>query len=317
VLVLRALGLGDLLTGVPALRGLRRAYPGHRVVLATPAELAPLALASGAVDEVLPARGLGPLSGYRVPDIAVNLHGRGPESHRVLRELGPGRLVAFRCSGAGRDEGPDWYPGEYEVARWCRMLAAHGIPADPADLALPPPPTSRPGRVVVHPGAAHPRRRWPPERFAAVARALADAGQDVVVTGSAAEEALAGGVAAAAGLPPAAVLAGRTDVGELAGIVAAARLLVCGDTGVAHLATAFGTPSVVLFGPVSPAEWGPPPSRPAHVALWRPVRSSPDRETTAVDPALRAVGVAEVLDEALRLLAGPAQPVAPSRPAVR
>jgi ADP-heptose:LPS heptosyltransferase len=315
LLVLRALGLGDLLTGVPALRGLRRAYPDHRLLLATPPELAGLALATGAVDQVVPARGLAPLTGPAGPDVAVNLHGRGPESHRLLRALRPRRLVAFRSAEAGHAEGPDWRPEEYEVARWCRMLAAHGIPSDPADLALPPPPTTRPGHVVVHPGAAHPRRRWPAERFAAVARGLAEAGGDVVVTGSAAEEQLAGRVAAAAGLPADAVLAGRTDAGELAGIVAAARLVVCGDTGVAHLASAFGTPSVLLFGPVSPAEWGPPPGRPAHVVLWH--GPGTDDGTGAVDPALRTIAVAEVLEAAAGLLGGRTQPAAPSMPTAR
>jgi ADP-heptose:LPS heptosyltransferase len=43
---------------------------------------------------------------------------------------------------------------------------------------------------------------------------------------------------------------------------------VSGDTGVAHLATAFGRPSVVLFGPTSPATWGPPPGRGEHRVLW-------------------------------------------------
>jgi ADP-heptose:LPS heptosyltransferase len=315
VLVLRALGLGDLLTAVPALRAIRRAYPHHRVTLATPEYLAPLALATGAVDDVLPAAGLAPLDAATRPDIAVNLHGRGPQSHGLLRALRPGRLVAFRNAEAGHDEGPDWYAGEYEVARWCRMLAAHGIAADPGDLLLPAPPTGRPGCVVVHPGAAHPRRRWPADRFAAVARSLAAAGADVVLTGSAAERGVAAGIASAAGLPPDAVLAGRTDVRSLAGLVAAARLVICGDTGVAHVATAFGTPSVVLFGPVSPLEWGPPPGRPAHVALWRPDGAArPPGE--GPDPALLALGVDDVLRAASRSVpAGLRQPVSPARAA--
>ena len=80
----------------------------------------------------------------------------------------------------------------------------------------------------------------------------------MVVTGSAAERPLATAVAVRAGLPPAAVLAGRTDLLGLAALVAGARLVVCGDTGLGHLATAYRTPSVLLFGPTPAEGWGPP-----------------------------------------------------------
>ena len=64
--------------------------------------------------------------------LAVNLHGRGPESHELLRATAPERLIGF-----GVDGGPAWDEREHEVVRWCRLLEAHGIPADPADLDLP------------------------------------------------------------------------------------------------------------------------------------------------------------------------------------
>jgi ADP-heptose:LPS heptosyltransferase len=123
--------------------------------------------------------------------------------------------------------------------------------------------------TVVHPGATSAARRWPPERFAAVARAERAAGRRVVVTGGPDEALLARRVAAAAGLPSSAVLAGRTDVGAMAALVAAAGRVVCGDTGVAHLATALGTPSVLVFGPTSPQAWGPPAAlRDRHRVVW-------------------------------------------------
>jgi ADP-heptose:LPS heptosyltransferase len=155
---------------------------------------------------------------------------------------------------------------------------------------------------VIHPGAASAARRWPAPRWAAVARALQEAGRHVVVTGSAAERELAGSVARAAGLPDAAVLAGRTDLGTLAAVVAHAGQVLCGDTGVAHLATAFGTPSVVLFGPTPPSEWGPPRDRPQHVALHRGGRGDPHGATT--DPGLLDIAVGDVLVAALAVAQG-------------
>jgi ADP-heptose:LPS heptosyltransferase/uncharacterized protein YjbJ (UPF0337 family) len=292
LLAYRALGLGDLLTGVPALRALRDAFPEHRLVLAAPAALAPLARLSGAVDDVLDTAPLAvpALSGA---DLAVNLHGRGPESHRAVLASAPRRMLAF-ASPEVPWPGPEWRAGEHEVARWCRLLDQSGIAADPGRLELAPPAGSAaPGATVVHPGAASPARRWPAERWAAVASAERAAGRRVVVTGSAAERPLAERVARAAGLDPDDVLAGRTSVIELAATVAAAGLVLCGDTGVGHLATAFGTPSVLLFGPTPPAEWGPPAGRDRHVVLHRGGRGDPHGDEP--DAGLLEITVDDVL----------------------
>jgi ADP-heptose:LPS heptosyltransferase len=300
--VLRPLGLGDLLTGVPAIRAVRAAVPGHRLVLATTTALAPLAGLVDAVDEVLPARELEPLdwTGPR-PELAVDLHGKGPASHVVVAGLHPDRLLTFASPGY---PGPAWYPDEHEVRRWCRLVSEGlGVEADPdaLDLAVPPVPSPAPDGVgLVHPGAAFPGRRWPAERFAAVARHLGASGLEVAVTGGPAERELACAVAELAGLGEEAVLAGRTTSLELAAVIAAARVVVCGDTGVAHLATAYRRPSVVLFGPVSPALWGPP-SRggrggPLHVVLWHGEvhAGAGDPWGTELDPALAAITVEEV-----------------------
>ncbi len=296
VLVLRALGLGDFLTGVPALRAVARALPRHEVVLAAPAALQPLVRLSGAAHRLLPTVGLerpdwdGPS-----PDIAVNLHGRGPRSHRVLQARSPGRLVAFACDEAGV-AGPRWRAGEHEVRRWCRLVTEAGWPADPLDLGIAVPEAAGqvPGAVMVHPGAAQPSRRWPAERFAAVARWAAGQGWPVVVTGGPGEQALAEAVCRAAGLPPRASSAGRTDLAGLAAQVHAAALVVCGDTGVAHLATAYGTPSVLLFGPVPPEEWGPVTAGP-HTVLWRGQGRRGDPWAKQPDAALLHITVDEVV----------------------
>lgn len=299
VLVLRALGLGDLLTAVPALRGLRAAYPEHRVVLAAPAPLTELAMLTGAVDALLPTTELGPIR-LPSPAVAVNLHGRGPQSTDALRALRPGALLAH---AAPEVPGPEWDPDVHEVHRWCRLLAGFGIRADPADLWLsrPPVPSLAPGAVVVHPGCGFAARQWPTDRYAVVARRLADAGLPVVVTGDAAQQRLAAQVATAAGLPTDAVLAGATTLAQLAGLVADASLVVCGDTGIAHLATAYGTRSVVLFGPVSPRHWGPPSDRPQHAALW--AGGTGDTFADRPDPGLLRITTAEVIAAAERLLA--------------
>lgn len=296
-LVLRALGLGDLLTAVPALRGIRAALPDHEVMLATTAAVRPLVELIGAVDSVLPTAGLGPLPPVGAVDVAVNLHGRGPQSHAVLRALAPGRLIAFGVPG------PVWRVEEHEVTRWCRLVAeALGVPCDPGDLALPRPAcaTPVPGAVVVHPGAASGSRRWPVSRYGEVAASLSRAGLPVVVTGSVGEKPLARQVAAVAGLPAGAVLAGRTTLTQLAALVADALLVICGDTGVAHIASAYRTPSIVLFGPVSPALWGPP-ERSEHEVLWHG-NGNGDPHGDAADPALLTIDAAEVLAAAEHLL---------------
>ncbi|WP_433461157.1 glycosyltransferase family 9 protein [Micromonospora sp. CA-248212] len=298
ILVLRALGVGDLVTAVPALRALRAAYPDHELALAAPGGLAPLVDLVGGVDELVDTTGLdGPLRPGRAPEIAVNLHGRGPQSHRLLAAARPGRLVAFANADAGFGDGPRWRDDEHEVDRWCRLLSWYDIPADRRDLGLRrPDPAGLPvGATLLHPGSTVPAKRWPAERFAALARTLRERGHRVLVTGSADERGLAERVAEASGLPPAAVLAGRTDLGALAALVADARLVVSGDTGVAHLATAYGTASVVLFGPVPPAAWGPPPDRPRHRALWAGEGDWPRWDGVGTHPTLTALPLDEVL----------------------
>jgi ADP-heptose:LPS heptosyltransferase len=322
-LVLRASGLGDLLTGIPALRALRRAWPDDWLMLAAPRGLQPLIPMIGAVDELVPTAGLAQflsdLHRYdigdhdqhrfdhdRRPDLrpkhAVNLHGRGPQSIDCLQALHPEILISHAHPDRPGVDGPRWDDRMNEIDRWCALLEAYGISADRSDLRLDPPagPSPCPGAAVIHPGATYRARRWPPARFAEVARTLHREGHRVVITGKAYERKMCCWIAARAGLPEEAVLAGRTDLGDFAAVVSGAELVICGDTGTGQLATALDTPSVLLFGPTPPSCLGPTASRNHQVALWAghtgdPLGSRPD-------PGLLKLQVDDVLDSAHKVL---------------
>ncbi len=317
VLVLRALGLGDALAAVPALRGLRRLFPGRPLLLAASGPPAALLQDCGEVDAVVPTSGLdGPPPGAGLgPHVAVNLHGRGPQSHRLLLAGGPDRLVAYGSRELGV-EGPAWNETEHEVRRWCRLVDSAG-PARgrrrvcrPDDLRLDLPaswevPAVAPAGpyVVVHPGASSAARRWPARRWARLARELERTGVPVLLTGGPQERALVRGIATAAGLPGGRCTAGELTLPELSALVAGAALLVCGDTGVAHLGTALGTPSVLVFGPVPPSRWGPLADPERHTVIWHGAGlGEGDGNADRCDPALLRVPTDEVISAALARL---------------
>lgn len=302
VVVLRALGLGDLLTAVPALRGLRRHCPDARIVLAAPSRYRELALLTGAVDELLPTACLGDRQMLpRPPAMAINLHGCGPESIDHVLGWQPRQVLTHSHRLHPTLPGPPWRTDQHEVDRWCALLAWAGIPCDAADSSLPRPmlPFEPVGAVVIHPGASAPARRWPVERFAAVAAALSDEGYEIVITGSSDEFALAHDVALAAGLPRTSVMSGLLDIPALTALVSDSRLVICGDTGIGHLAAATGTPSVVLFGPTAPDRWGPRGTAP-HIALWANHFGDPHADTP--HEGLLRITVDSVLEASHRVL---------------
>ncbi|MGH8868055.1 MAG: glycosyltransferase family 9 protein [Actinomycetes bacterium] len=277
MLVLRAHGVEGFCTGLPAYRALREAFPRHHLVLATRPEVAPLAELTSTVDEVLSVPGTDAPLHWRgpSPDVAVNLQDQGPESHGLLHALWPARTIAYASAAApGEVEGPPWKDGEDEVARWCRLLDSFGIEVDESyrTLRRPDRPSPAPGAVVIHVGDQDAGRGWPLDRYVAVSRALRSAGYEVVVTGS----------------PPA---DGSRDVIGLAALVASAALVVSEDTGVAHLAVAFGIPSVTLCGWRTPGESGLPTSRPEHTVLRKALVRGPQL-SVLTDAADRVPGAA-------------------------
>ena len=192
------------------------------------------------------------------------------------------------------------------MRRWCRLVEAFGVPTDPDALDLVPP--GRPiserasGAVLLHPGAKDPARRWPAARWGELASRLRAAGRRIVVTGGPAEARLARSVADLGGLDARAVLTDM-EVLDLVAAVAACRLVVAGDTGISHVATATRTRSVLLFGPTSPDRWGPPSHRVGHRVLWSGRAGDPHAAETFV--GLLEISVEEVLAAVDDSLSGP------------
>jgi ADP-heptose:LPS heptosyltransferase len=288
IAVLRALpGIGDMICAVPALRTLRRRYPDARIgLVGLWSSRWMLDAYPHYIDELLPIDGLpllcpppadveGALDALSEArrqrfDLAIQLHGDGSLSNLVTTMIGARRCLVHHLPDQPAPEGALGVPYPergHEVVRLLELVdrlgvlgEAHLEPPDPAaqaggralvaELRVPPQ-----GFAVIHPGASHPDRRWAVAGFAALASWLLDHDLAVLATGSESEHDLVDELRRRE--PGVVDLCGRTGVNDLAGVLAAARLVVSNDTGVSHLAAAVRTPSVVTFLGDDPGRWAP------------------------------------------------------------
>ena len=351
IAVFRALALGDLLCAVPALRALRAHAPGARITLIGLAWAHSFVERYPAyVDELLPFPGF---PGYpeqegAIPefldflraardrrfDLAIQLHGSGELTNRIVALLGARRIAGFVPENRGQapisavlgsgppgpksGSVPDFlcWPGEENEVRRSLLLMKHlGVPLKGEHLELPITWTdwelweeiSRRHRLVagefvcIHPGARLQSRRWPAARFAELGAALARDGWPVAITGSRGEASLTAGIAAR--LPGAIDLTGETTLGSLAALLSKSALLICNDTGVSHVAAAVGAPSVVVASGSDVRRWRPLDER-LHPVLWHDMRCRPCAHDACPVGHGCALGVPveRVLGEARRML---------------
>lgn len=290
IAVLRGGGLGDLMFALPAVAALKAAYPGASVtLLGTPVHAELLSQTVGPVDEtvILPfAEGVrpGPEDEGEVErffaemrarnfDLAVQLHGGGRYSNPFLLRLGARHTVGTRTPDATPLERT--VPYLYYQHEPLRALEVAGFAGAPPrelearlgalpefrqqlaqDLVLESDDPVNERVLVIHPGATDPRRRWPAERFAAVARRAADDGFRVYVVGDSSEKELAETVVELAvehsagpniARPAVESLAGKLSLGELAALLAGSSVVLANDSGPRHLAQALGTPTVGVY----------------------------------------------------------------------
>jgi heptosyltransferase II len=266
--------LGDAMLSLGAVRDVRRNYPEARLeVLARPS-VAEIYRAVREVDDVRPcvsfSRGAAAARGFDAAILFPNSFGsalqvwraRVPERWGYARD---GRSLLL----TRRARVPAAVRGLSEAFYYRALLADLGlVVSSEMDLSLEcPEPWGERGRALLgetgrwiglNPGAAFgSAKRWLPERYAAVADALAER-QDarVVIVGSAGERALAETIAGAM-RRPARVLCGETTLADLVGVLAALRLLVTNDSGPMHVASALGVPVVAVFGPTDWRETAP------------------------------------------------------------
>lgn len=293
ILVARRSRLGDTVVLLPTLKALRKLYPGARIVLGVQKGFSAHFMVQGLVDEVRdidllenPSR----VSGLR--DMA-RLFAEGFDlvlcgaSYFMLREAW---LVGAPVI-AGVDDGRPMQtlndvrvrllPGSHEVDNNLAIVEALGGDVAPEDRPprLEPPADSAATAlrvrqmlgvpadariVVMHPGSQKPSRRWPADRFAALAaRVLAERpALHVILTGVPDEVALVHGIRSALPeevRPRAHDAVGGTTLEELLALLAHADAFVCNDTGTMHVARALGTPLLALLGPENDRRWGPYP----------------------------------------------------------
>ncbi|HEX5438759.1 MAG TPA: glycosyltransferase family 9 protein [Gemmatimonadaceae bacterium] len=337
VVVFRALQLGDMLCAIPALRALRHACPHARITLVGLPWTRDLHPRFGAyLDDVISFPGFPglpeqPARVARIPaflrevmrrrfDLALQLHGNGRLTNSIVASFGAARCAGCRETTAAYCPGePAWFPLRptrgTEIERLLAVLSALGIPGAGTHLEFPLSAEDHaewrvsadaaglvPGRYVcVHPGARRANKRWAPDAFAAVADACSSMGLDVVLTGTRAEAPLTAAVARA--MHTRAVdLAGPMSLGALGAAIRDARLLICNDTGVSHLAAAVNTPSVVVFLDADLERWAPL-DRARHRVVYDPATCRGQERVTDACSCPGGVTPAAVLGEATRLLA--------------
>ena len=340
VVVRGANWVGDAAMTVPALRELRRVLPGARVTLATRPWAEALFAGAEFVDEVVAvseskssARSVWADAREwrsRRFDLAVLF----PNSFAPALSARLAR-VPVRVGYATQGRGallthplpvPEWRSSRHEVFYYLNVVAglerllrgSSEIETREPDASLSVTEDrrrealallggsggldSRP-LVALCPGSTNSRaKRWPSERFAALADMLAErSGARVILMGAREELDISEEVARLARRRPH-VLTGGTNLAQTAALLSAADLLVTNDTGPAHVAAAVGCPVVVIFGPTNPLTTRP------FSALAEVVRKPPEcapcmlRDCPIDHRCMTAITAEEVFERAAHAL---------------
>ena len=272
---------------VPALRDLRRVLPHARITLVSRPNAADIFVDADFVDEVLiyDRSGLGAVWNQvrewrqRRFDLAILLQ-NAFEAAAIAFLAGARLRIGYDAEHRGKllthaIPSPTWKDQRHEMFFYRNLVAelerllhgASSVEQSEPDFELKISADRRqrandflrehglrsgPPLVLLCPGSINSRaKRWPAERYATLADRLAETGATVALIGSPAELDVCDQVRRQMGAEPI-VLAGQTTVAEATAIISVADLLITNDTGPAHIGSAVGTPTLVIFGPTNP-----------------------------------------------------------------
>lgn len=269
VTVIRLRSLGDTVLTTPALQILRRERPDVWIVVLLDEGLLPLLEGSPDVDQIIPVTSSGKLDLIRLvrslkPELCLNLHGgstsawitalsgakwRAGYGHFTVQLVYNVRIPRAQ-EILGRATDAPVHTAEHHASAMFH-LGAERVEIPPARLHAKPRPSPRAPYAVFHVAAAYETKRWDAENFLSAARYvkykhglaplfLAGPGQDYLLYPFRDQECLR-----------------ELSIGAMKTVLNEAALFVGNDSGPAHVAAAFGVPSVVIFGSSDSAVWGP------------------------------------------------------------
>jgi lipopolysaccharide heptosyltransferase II len=344
VLLLRLERIGDLLMVMGAIRDARAAWPDAEIDLAVGSWNRPMAALIPGITRVDTAdapwlaRGNPDVSNAalirqarrwrdRNYDLVVNFEPDIRSNFLAWLTRAP-RRVGYWTGGGGAflTDASAYRPASHVSVNARQLIArAAGSAADLPEHSLPklsPPADAgasadrllqgRAGPFIgVHASGGRESKQWHLDRFAAVARRLAESrGATIVLTGSPADRPLVDAVLRELGGVAVVDAGGALDLPALAALLGRLDLFVTGDTGPMHLAAAVGTPVVALFGPSNPARYGPLADRQRVIRIDLPcspcgrVRLPPERCRGHVPDCLDGISVERVVAAAIELLDG-------------
>ena len=269
--------IGDAVMSLPFVRALRRAAPDGTIAVLARRGPGTIYRAEGSANEILPRGSFAAdaLAARRARFDEVWLLPNSYRAALIARASGTPRRIGYATEGRG------WLltgalappPGTiHQLRDYDALLEANGVAPDLEPPRLPISPAARAKAaaalaaagipegarfVALCPGSAFAQtKRWPADRFAGLADALAERGLSRALLVGPGEEELGARIAAAARTKPAVLGAGLDPV-ELAAALSLARAAVTNDSGPMHLAGAVGTPVAAFFGPTDPGRTGP------------------------------------------------------------